>query len=787
MKERAPIFYDAERVRWRHTRRVLEISGALLTLLLVYFFITIAVSVDLPAGLLPDTKLGYHALKTKKRTQPVREGRRRRVANIGTVPASYDPVRAAFFVSWDPNSLASLKKHYREIDLLIPEQLHAVSADGAMTIVDYEHGQNRVKASPSQAVALLKQDELHQWLQTMKSLNPPIELPMMGLLNNYDGVQWRIPEMVGMLASPASRQRLVSDVTQFAVQSHEAGIVVDFEEVPDTSQANYRQFASELGQALHSAGLKLMLALPARDDAYDYGFFAKQCDGIVLFNFDEHWQTSSPGPIASQDWYLENLRQIREVVPPNKLIVAVGNYAYDWSEEGKKAHAPAQSLSIQEALLHAFESETQVEFDSASLNPHYSYYDEHDHVHQVWMLDAVTTYNELRASERMGVQGTALWRLGSSDTSIWPIWDATRPDDSVRQKLEDLPPGPDLILEGDGDIWHFLDTPKRGHRTFTYDSSADLITSEKYDAYPLSYHIDQIGAANRKLALTFDDGPDPTWTPKVLDILKQKNVPATFFVIGWDANKWPQLLRQEYAQGHEIGNHTYSHPDWENPNLSPTQIRWELNLTERLIESVLGVKSLLFRPPYGIDHQPEFAEEVARLPLAQEMGYIIIGQKVDPDDWSQLGPGVPLPAAKIVENVLHEAPKGNIILLHDGGGDRSQTVAALPQLIDALRAERYEFVSVPDLLGRTRAQVMLPLSPEEQFEARANGFIFGIYHWFWVLITTTFILGIILVSGRTLIIGVLALIEKLRPDRQEIRGSLPSVPVLIPALHADSV
>src|SRR5437016_7768691 len=692
MKERKPILYDAQRVRWRRTRRVLELSGALLTVLLAYFFITIAVSVDLPAGLLPDTKLGYHALKTKKKPL-IREGRRRRVANIGTVPASYDPVRAAFFVSWDPNSLASLKKHYREIDLLIPEQLHAVSANGALTIVDYEHGQNRVKASPSEAVAILKQDELHQW---MKSLNPPVELPMMALLNNYDGVHWRIPEMVNMLASPASRQKLVSDVTQFAVQSHEAGIVVDFEEVPDTSQAHYREFAAELGAALHAVGLKLMLALPARDDAYDYGFFAKQCDAIVLMNYDEHWQTSPPGPIASQDWYVENLRQIKEVVPPRKLIVAVGSYAYDWSEAAAKTHEPAQSLTIQEALLHAFESETQVEIDSASLNPHYSYSDEHDHVHQVWMLDAVTAYNELRASERMGVQGTALWRLGSADTSLWPVWDATRPDDSVRQKLEDLPPGPDLILEGDGDIWHFLDTPKRGHRTFTYDSSADLITSEKYDAYPLSYHIDQIGAANRKLALTFDDGPDPTWTPKVLDILKEKNVPATFFVIGWDANRWPQLLRREYAEGHEVGNHTYSHPDWEDPRLSPTQIRWELNLTERLIESTLGVKSLLFRPPYGIDHQPEFAEEVAHLPIAQEMGYIIVGQKVDPDDWSQLAPGVPLPAAKIVENVLREAPKGNIILLHDGGGDRSQTVAALPQLIDALRAERYEFVSVPD-------------------------------------------------------------------------------------------
>src|SRR6266581_2553924 len=784
MKERAPIFYDAERVRWRHTRRVLEISGALLTLLLVYFFITIAVSVDLPAGLLPDTKLGYHALKTKKRTQPVREGRRRRVANIGTVPASYDPVRAAFFVSWDPNSLASLKKHYREIDLLIPEQLHAVSTDGALTVVDYEHGQNRVKATPAEAVSLLKQDELHQW---MRSLNPPVELPMMALLNNYDGVHWRIDDMVKLLENPRSRQRLVHDAVEFAVESHEAGIVVDFEEVPDTSQAHYREFAAELGPALHAVGLKLMLALPARDDAYDYGFFAKQCDAIVLMNYDEHWQTSPPGPIASQDWYVENLRQVMEDVPARKLIVAVGSYAYDWAENEKKTHEPAQSLTIQEALLHASESETQVEFDSGSLNPHYSYDDEHNQVHQVWMLDAVTAYNELRASERMGVQGTALWRLGSADTSLWPVWDATRPDDAVRQKLADLPPGPVLILEGDGDVWHFLDTPKRGHHTFSYDSSAELLTSEKYDAYPLSYHIDQIGAAKKKLAITFDDGPDPTWTPKILDVLKEKNVPATFFVIGLSANKWPQLLRREYAEGHEIGNHTYSHPDWENPNLSNTQIRWELNLTERLIESVVGAKPLLFRPPYGIDHQPEFAEEVAHLPTAQEMGYIIVGQKVDPHDWKRLSPGVPLPASTIVQNAISEAAEGNIVLLHDGGGDRSQTLIALPQLIDVLRANGYEFVSVPDLIGRTRAQVMLPLSPEEQFEARADGFIFGIYHWFWVLITATFILGIILVSGRTLIIGILAFIEKLRPDRPEIRGPLPGVTVLIPAHNEESV
>src|SRR5713101_9489780 len=145
MKERRPIFYDAEKVRWRRTRRILEISGGLLTLLLVYFFLTIAGSVQLPAALLPDTRPIYHSVK-RKLLKPVvqREGRHKRVANIGQVPAKYDPLRSAFFVSWDPNSLASLKKHYKDIDLLMPEQLHAVTPNGALTVVDYQVNQTAV-------------------------------------------------------------------------------------------------------------------------------------------------------------------------------------------------------------------------------------------------------------------------------------------------------------------------------------------------------------------------------------------------------------------------------------------------------------------------------------------------------------------------------------------------------------------------------------------------------------------------------------------------------------------
>ncbi|HKI11974.1 MAG TPA: glycosyltransferase [Candidatus Acidoferrum sp.] len=782
MKERKPIFYDAERVRWRHTRRILEISGALLTLLLVYFFITVAGSVELPSALLPDTRPSYHSAK-KKNLKPVslREGRHTRVAHIGQVPATYDPLRAAFFVSWDPNSLASLKKHYKDLDLLMPEQLHAVTPDGALTVVDYEVYQT-VRASPAEALYRLKQDKLHQWL---RSLNPPVDLPMMGVLNNYDGVVWRVKELEDMLGNPAARHHLIADVVEYAVAAHQAGIVVDFEGVPLKSQPHFREFTGELALALHSAGLKVMIALPARDDEYDYAFFGRETDAIILMNYDQHWVTSEPGPIAAQDWFMENLRQVRQVVPAQKIVVGIANYAYDWTEASKKLARHAEEFSVQEALLHADESGTDVEFDAASLNPHYSYEDEQNLTHQVWMLDGVTAYNELRAGERLGVQGTALWRLGSADSSIWPVWDVTHPDNSIRDKLRDIPPGPDLILEGAGDIWRIIDVPKPGRRSFTYDPGSDLITSEEYDAIPLSYDIDQIGAAKNKIALSFDDGPDRRWTPYILDILKEKHAPAVFFVVGEQANASPDLLRREYNEGHEIGNHTFTHPQFDE--ISHTQIKWELNLTQRLFESTLGVKSILFRPPYGIDHQPEYAEEVAQLPYPQDLGYIIVGQKIDPDDWRMTEDKHQRPAEEIADDVLRQAKNGNIVLLHDGGGERAQTVAALPLIIDRLRANGYELVSVADLLGKTRADVMVPLSYRERLSAHADGFIFAMFQWLRFGIATVFILGIILVSCRAMVIGILAIIEKLRPDHDVLANPIPAVTVLIPAHNEESV
>jgi cellulose synthase/poly-beta-1,6-N-acetylglucosamine synthase-like glycosyltransferase/peptidoglycan/xylan/chitin deacetylase (PgdA/CDA1 family) len=593
--------------------------------------------------------------------------------------------------------------------------------------------------------------------------------------------------MAEMLANPVARQKLSKSLTEFATAQHDPGLVVDFELVPASSQQDFTRFIHDLGTDLHAANLKLMVGLPAADWSYDYKTLAAEADAMILMNYDLHYPTSEAGPIAPQDWFERNIENIVKIVPADKIVMGIANYSYDWPAKTKSnPHPVAQAVTFQQGIITAVESESDVTFDPDTLNPRYSYEDEKNLVHTVWMLDGITAYNELRAAERAGVRGTALWRLGMEDPSLWSIWDATHPDDAIRAKLDEVPPGYDLILEGDGDIWRITATPQSGRRTIDYDSSSDVIDDESYQTYPLSWRIEQMGASPTKLALTFDDGPDVTWTPQILDILKEKNVPAAFFVIGESASQYPQIIKNEYQLGNDIGNHTFTHPDFET--ISKSQLQIELNLTELLLESSLGVKTLLFRPPYGIDHQPETASEIQMLPIPQAMGYIIVGARVDPHDWGEPNGGRPPPTATIVERVLHDAQlgKGNIILMHDGGGERANTVAALPQIIDGLRAKGYQFVSVADLLSQTRAQIMQPLTPNEWILVRADAFIFEVFHWFRSGISFIFIAGILLVSGRALIIGLLALAEKLRPAPEDHPEYKPQATVLIPAYNEEA-
>lgn len=191
------------------------------------------------------------------------------------------------------------------------------------------------------------------------------------------------------------------------------------------------------------------------------------------------------------------------------------------------------------------------------------------------------------------------------------------------------------------------------------------------------------------VALTFDDGPDPVYTPEILDILKEKDVLATFFLIGKNVNS-TEIAQRMVEEGHSIGNHTHSHKSLIP--LSAKSTYKEIKNAETAIEEATGIRPTLFRPPRGV--YSGYARE-----LLKEERYTLVLWDLSAVDWAELAP------KKIVDNVVNKVKPGSIILLHDSGdlityrgGNRHSTVKALPEIIDKLRIQGYEFITIDQMI-----------------------------------------------------------------------------------------
>ena len=338
-------------------------------------------------------------------------------------------------------------------------------------------------------------------------------------------------------------------------------------------------------------------------------------------------------------------------------------------------------------------------------------------------------------------------------------------------------PGPPTS-RATGEILRIEATPTDGARTVTADRLG-LIRDEHYSALPSPYVVRRTGYRPGLVSLTFDDGPDPEWTPQILDILRDRHVPATFFVVGENALAHPALLNRMVEEGHTLGNHSYTHPNFST--LSDREAHLELNATERLVEAYTGRGMRLFRAPYFGDAEPTTGDELEPALLAQQSGYLNVGLHVDSEDWTE--PGVDAIVANTVSAVLAgtQDRSGQIVLLHDGGGDRAQTVAALPRIIDELRAHGFRFVPTAQLAGLTDAQVMPSIEGADLFWVRADVAIFMLLAGLSILLSTLFGIAIILGIARSLSLTGLAMASR----RTDPPAADPEalISVLIPAFN----
>ena len=806
------VFLDPQRKRWRRLRRIFDSLALLGVVVGVLFVIGLLHMTPLPELLLATPKRNISALKV----EPARTGQKlRRSPHRKTdlkpsqVPLnSGEGLRAAFYVEDDPASYSSLKQHIHQIDLLFPEWLHVVTPDGALTSYSLD---NRAFAVVD-AAGVHGVDHERRVAHTIAAAGEDTEV--FPLVNNYNPIKGIFQPSIGdFLSSPASRAHFVQQIDQFlAANPSYRGISLDFEGIPDEAQPGYMALLAQIYQNFQPRNLKLYVNTPVGDDSLDLKYMAAHCDGLLLMNYDQNQTGSGPGPIAAQDWFLDNLKNVLKIVPKEKVICSLGSYGYDWTmslppEPAKHGARPpkhfvpkvlaAEEKSTQEAWQDADDADAQVELDPDSLNVHFAYDDDDAHVrHQVWFLDAVTVLNQMRAARALGIETFALWRLGSEDNSLWKIWDRPIHADPVLD-LAHVAPGYDVDTEGQGDILRITRKMQSGQRVVTMDDDDSVplpfrsVTAESMTSYPLSYTIQQTGYRAKEVALSFDDGPDSKWTPLILDILKKYHVVGAFFMIGEEAQNNIGLMRRVYNEGHEIGNHTFTHPDISEISVSSADL--ELNLTERLFAAELGVQPLYFRPPYSIDQEPDTNDQAAPADRIQDLGYVIVGDKIDTSDWDEHPRKSPQEITDSVFQQMHDMQarpwmQGSIILLHDGGGDRSATIAALPVLIQALRDRGYTIVPVSQLMGKTRAEVMPPLNHHQLWQARVDSIAFFVWAFFNHFVIAVFFVGDILMSARLIIIGVFAVIDRFR-KRKNFAGPdyAPRVAVLIPAFNEEKV
>lgn len=714
-----------------------------------------------------------------QRTALASHRRSRRAPPRAKAAAGQAPLAMAFYAPWEDSGLDSFRAHAAHLDILIPAWLR-LSEDGAsIDDRDYDPASNPrntalVEAARHAGVAIL----------------PLISNAREGVFN---------PAAVHALVNSREKsEAFAANLAAWIKQRGFQGVNLDFELVPPHDWPALARTIDRVAAIFHEQGLSVTADLEASLPTSLAAPVVQACDWVVLMVYDEHSEDGDAGPIASIDWSNKVWNRWAAAFPGSKLVLGVGSFGYDWPG----GRSPAASLSFDDVMSLASENregespESVIRIDPESRNPYYVYQDEKEVRHTVWFLDAITAFNQWHWARQSGARGLALWVAGNEDPAVWSILNrATLGGPPDPAPLGEISFPYQIDFRGAGEVLRVVQRPSQGKRTLVTGPDGGIM-SWSYQSYAFPFLIEKSGFQRRKLVLTFDDGPDPEFTPQIIEELQRLQAPAAFFVLGEQAVRYPRLIARLAAAGFEIGNHSYTHPDLGAVGEQHGLL--EVNATQRAIEAILGRSTLLFRPPYNADSQPETAAQVRPVELAGRLNYITVGENIDPTDWNlkiqdpdgtlrrRTGADIAQSVIRDVESRAGTGEEGNVILLHDAGGDRSATVEALGLMIPELRRRGYQFVSLAELLGRRRDELM-PLVRRSDFGlVGVDKLVFYAASWTESALKFCFFAAILIGIGRAVLVAVLAWINR-RPREFAPMTAPLTAGVLIAAWNEEKV
>ena len=725
---------------------------------------------------------GFKDFLAKKEKQEIDDSIKRSSATFlkdTTKSVDIPYIRAAFYAPWrKTTSLPALQSYGNNLNTIFPEYFF-------IDTLKPFHLQTRIDSAG---------------LAEMRKKGLRI-LPM---LNNFNSTLKDFQgSLVHTILTDTSKRRIfIAQLVDTLNFYHFQGINIDFENLTERTNEPLTSFQREIYKALHSRGLTVTMDVSGKNSDYDYKKLAEYNDYLILMAYDQYNQGTGPGPISGSKWIEDALDVLSKKIPSEKVILGIASYGYDWATdpEGKTTAVP---ITYSNAINTAKIANSKVYFDNTSYNLHFNYSVQLGNgatseliKHEVWFTDAATSFNIMRFSDEYATAGTSIWYLGAEDTRIWTFYSKDLSNDSLDingfnfSLLNQVPVIPNSVgyIDSSGEVLDIIARPNAGKIKLEVDTTEMLIAEQNYVQLPSGYLLNKFGedttiGKGHKVILTFDDGPDPNYTPKILDVLEREKVPATFFVVGLQAEKNIPVFQRIINDGYEIGNHTFTHNNIAKMSVQRSDV--EMKLTRLLIESISGRSTILFRAPYNADSEPQTYEELEPIARSRNQNYLTVGESIDPMDWE-----VGVKADSIVARVIKQLTERNasIILLHDAGGiTRQATVEALPAIIAFCKSKGYVFTTVADLIGKSRNEVMPPVGKgKDAWVRNFNYFLAELTYWGSHILFVLFIIGILLSIGRMLLMGIMASIKKIGEGRPSFFPNPENpVSVIVPAYNEE--